>query len=57
MWTILTFHGVGEGHLPVTGDDFGSLLDHLAGRRDELWVAPLIQVARSVASARPATRR
>ena len=56
MWTILTFHGVGEGHLPVTGEDFGALLDHLALRRDELWVAPLIQVAQSIASAREAIR-
>ncbi|MDE0222420.1 MAG: polysaccharide deacetylase family protein [Spirochaetaceae bacterium] len=57
MWTILTFHGVDEGHLPVTGDDFGALLDHLAGRKDELWVAPLIQVARSISAAREAMRR
>ena len=56
MWTILTFHGVGEGHLPVTGEDFRALLDHLAHCRDELWVAPLIQVARSIAAAREAVR-
>ena len=55
MWTILTFHGVDEGHLPVTGEDFGALLDHLARRSDELWVAPLIQVAQSIASTREAT--
>ncbi len=57
MWTILTFHGVDEGHLPVTGEDFGTLLDHLASRRAEFWVAPLIQVARSIAAAREAMRR
>ena len=56
MWTILTFHGVDEGHLPVTGDDFDALLDHLAGRNDELWVAPLIQVARSLGATREAIR-
>ena len=58
MWTILTFHGVDEGHLPVTGDDFGALLDHLARRNDEheLWVAPLIQVAQSIAAIRAGTR-
>ncbi|MCY4372907.1 MAG: polysaccharide deacetylase family protein [Spirochaetaceae bacterium] len=56
MWTILTFHGVDEGHLPVTGEDFGGLLDHLAGRSDELWVAPLIQVAQSIAATREGTR-
>ena len=56
MWTILTFHGVGEGHLPVTSEDFGALLDHLACRSDELWVAPLIQVAQSIASAREGIR-
>ena len=56
MWTILTFHGVGEGHLPVTREDFGALLDHLARRSDELWVAPLIKVAQSIVSTRQAIR-
>ena len=40
----------------MTGDDFGALLDHLARCRDELWVAPLIQVARSIAATREAIR-
>lgn len=56
MWTILAFHGVNEGHLSVSSDDFGGLLDHLARRSDELWVRPLIQVAQSIASVRKTMR-
>lgn len=44
-WAILTFHGIGEGHLPVSYPDFVEFLDHLARRRDQLWVAPVAEVA------------
>ena len=56
MWTILTFHGVGEGHLSVTSDHFSGLLDHLAHQSHEILVAPLIQVARGIASVRKSIR-
>lgn len=44
-WAILTFHGIDEGHLPVSQPDFIDFLDHLARRRDQLWVAPVAEVA------------
>jgi peptidoglycan-N-acetylglucosamine deacetylase len=44
-WSILTFHGIGEGHLPVSRPDFEELLAYLDGVRDRIWTAPLITVA------------
>ncbi|HWQ13634.1 MAG TPA: polysaccharide deacetylase family protein [Roseiflexaceae bacterium] len=44
-WGIFTFHGVDEGHLPVAAVDLVELLDHLARRRDAIWVAPVAEVA------------
>lgn len=44
-WAILTFHGINEGHLPVAGVDFIQLLDHLTRRREQIWVAPVAEVA------------
>jgi peptidoglycan-N-acetylglucosamine deacetylase len=49
-WGILTFHGVSEGHLPVAPNDFADLLDHLAARRDAIWVAPVAEVASYIAA-------
>lgn len=43
-WGILTFHGIQEGHLPVGDTDLVELLDHLAQRRDTLWVAPVAEI-------------
>ncbi|MBI1927058.1 hypothetical protein HYR99_22795, partial [Candidatus Poribacteria bacterium] len=44
-WSILTFHGIGEGHLPVASSDFQELLAHLDAGRERIWTAPLIKVA------------
>jgi peptidoglycan/xylan/chitin deacetylase (PgdA/CDA1 family) len=44
-WSILTFHGIGEGHLPVSRPDFQELLAHLDAVRNRIWTAPLITVA------------
>ena len=44
-WAILTFHGINEGHLPVSGVDFIEFLDHLARRQEHIWVAPVAEVA------------
>ena len=44
-WSILTFHGIGEGHLPVAISDFQELLAHLDAGRERIWTAPLIKVA------------
>lgn len=54
-WAIFTFHGVGEGHLPVSEHDLRSLLEYLEGR-SEVWVAPLARVAAHVAGERRAPR-
>ncbi|GIX07785.1 MAG: hypothetical protein KatS3mg115_2188 [Candidatus Poribacteria bacterium] len=47
-WVILTFHGVGSGHLSVDARDFEKLCAHLGAHRDRLWTAPVVQVARAV---------
>lgn len=44
-WGIMTFHGINEGHLPVSGVDFIEFLDHLARRQEHIWVAPVAEVA------------
>jgi peptidoglycan-N-acetylglucosamine deacetylase len=44
-WAILTFHGISEGHLPVAGVDFIDFLDHLVRRGEQIWVAPVAEVA------------
>ena len=47
-WSIFTFHGIGEGHLPVERYDFEKLCEYLDEARDHLWVAPLIDVAKDL---------
>ena len=44
-WAILTFHGIGEGHLPVAEVDLRELCSFLARRRDRLWTAPVVTIA------------
>ena len=44
-WSILTFHGIGDGHLLVAQSDFEEVLAHLDGARDRIWTAPLIRIA------------
>ena len=44
-WSILTFHGIGDGHLLVARSDFEEVLAHLDGARDRIWTAPLIRIA------------
>ena len=44
-WSIFTFHGVGDGHLPVARPDFQELLAYLDAVRDRIWTAPVIEVA------------
>jgi hypothetical protein len=49
-WGIFTFHGIHEGHLPVGGSDLVELFDHLVRRRDQVWVAPVTEVAAYIAN-------
>lgn len=44
-WAVLTFHGINEGHLPVSSADLELLLRHLDRHRDRIWTAPLVEVA------------
>ena len=47
-WGIFTFHGVDQGHLPISEHDLCILLDYLARNRARIWTAPLIAVARYI---------
>ncbi|MHB0877006.1 MAG: polysaccharide deacetylase family protein [Anaerolineae bacterium] len=47
-WGIFTFHGIGEGHLPVVAYDFGQFLGHLQRHGERIWVAPVVQVAQRI---------
>ncbi len=47
-WTILTFHGIGEGHLPVAKVDLEELCGFLTRHRDRLWTAPVATVAERI---------
>jgi hypothetical protein len=49
-WSIFTFHGIAEDDLAVGLADFQELLDHLAARREEIWTAPVADVAGYVAT-------
>lgn len=45
-WGIFTFHGVNEGHLPISEHDLCALADYLAQGRQRIWTAPVAAVAR-----------
>jgi hypothetical protein len=49
-WSILTFHGVGEGHLPIAPNDLEELCAFLARNRTRSWTAPVATVAQRVAA-------
>lgn len=49
-WAIFTFHGINEGHLPVSQVDFIELLDHLVRRNSEVWTAPVAEIASYIQS-------
>ena len=48
-WLILVFHGIGSGThgLFVEPSTLNRLLDHLAAQ-DEIWVAPVVEIAKSL---------
>ncbi|MCX6050157.1 MAG: hypothetical protein NT075_34095 [Chloroflexi bacterium] len=48
-WTILTFHGVNDGHLHVASSDLDELCDYLARNRERIWTAPVAGIAKRVA--------
>jgi len=44
LWGIFTIHGIHESHLPIGGSDFIELVDHLARRKEAVWVAPVAEI-------------
>jgi peptidoglycan/xylan/chitin deacetylase (PgdA/CDA1 family) len=55
-WTILTFHGVNQGHLTVSEVDLRELCEHLRRHRERIWTAPLVTVARRIVDWRAGQR-
>ncbi|MGC8782600.1 MAG: polysaccharide deacetylase family protein [Anaerolineae bacterium] len=49
-WVIFTIHDIGDGSLPLSEAAFRALCRHLARRRDEIWTAPVVAVARRIAA-------
>ncbi len=47
-WGILTFHGINEGHLPISDIDLKELLAYLDSNRDRIWTVPVVEVAKYV---------
>ncbi len=54
-WGIFTFHGIGDGHLPIARYDLAQFLDHLERRQDCLWTAPVAEVASAIVDWRERT--
>jgi hypothetical protein len=48
-WVILVFHAIDRGRLSVSSSDFGMLLNHLKRRSDQIWTAPIVEVAARIA--------
>jgi hypothetical protein len=46
-WLIVTFHGVDEGHLPISRHALTEFCDFLV-RRPDIWTAPVVEVARRI---------
>lgn len=49
-WTILTFHGILEGHLSVSEVDFIGLCQHLSRNKHRIWTAPVITASDRIRS-------
>ena len=53
-WLILAFHEIDGARLTVDSYEFNLLLDYLHRRREDIWTAPVAQVARRIADFRTA---
>jgi hypothetical protein len=47
-WSILTFHGVNDGHLHIDQGDLEELCAFLARNRERIWTAPVATIAQQV---------
>ena len=54
QWLILAFHGINAGHLPVADYDFKAFCDFLTVKCEEIWCAPVVEVAERVVEWRAA---
>ena len=48
QWCILAFHGIEIGGLMVYKKDFLEVCDYLARDRGDIWIAPIIDIARRI---------
>jgi peptidoglycan/xylan/chitin deacetylase (PgdA/CDA1 family) len=55
-WSVLIFHGLNEGHLPVATPEFQGFIDGLSQFAGRLWVAPFLDVAMHIDAYRQAAR-
>ncbi len=51
-WAILTFHGIEEGHLPVTANALKCLVDSLKAHAPEIWVDTVQRVSNYIQAQR-----
>jgi len=52
LWVILIFHEIDGERLTVGSYDFNMLLNYLHRKRDEIWIAPVIEIAKKIFSNR-----
>jgi peptidoglycan-N-acetylglucosamine deacetylase len=50
QWCILAIHGIEVGNLAISVKAFQEVCDYLAARREDIWVAPVIEVADRIIS-------
>ena len=48
QWLILAFHGIDVGSLAVAKEDFLEVCDFLARNRSDIWIAPVVNIARRI---------
>jgi hypothetical protein len=53
LWVILIFHEIDGERLTVGSYDFKMLLNYLHRKRASIWTAPVIEVAKKIASSPP----
>jgi hypothetical protein len=49
QWVVLVFHEIDGNRLTVGSYDFNMLLNYLHRRRDAIWTAPVVEIARKIA--------
>lgn len=56
LWVILVFHEIDGTRLTVGSYDFQMLLNYLRRRSDDIWTAPVVEVAQKIAKFRAAQK-